>query len=287
MLEDSQSRCRKILRKSDTFGNLLYDFLSAVLPMDRIIHLIEIGGGYGFLMRDFLRRNRRHRATMIDLSPFLLAKQREMLREFPVQFKEGDFLEINGSVLHGMELAILNEVMGDLPTVCQITQKALMQLSCSGDQILLEAKRICDLYRISPPEGELLCLNIGAIQALEKLCKAEIPHIYASEHSCEASVPIQLRGLLELAPTGEPERIRLRGHNEYTVRFSDLKKVADRFGYAAMRGQYIDFIEPVIDGDVEFILRVGASRIDWYEIVQQFIEDLAKYEYLILSRDDF
>jgi hypothetical protein len=92
-----------------------------------------------------------------------------------------------------------------------------------------------------------------------------------------------LSGLLDITTTGEPERIRLHGHDEYTIRFSDLEKVASSFGYTFKRGQYLDFIKPVIEGEVAFVLCLGSSRIARYEIIQQFIEDLVKYEYLILS----
>jgi hypothetical protein len=283
MLEEPRSPCRSVLRKGDSFGNLLYDFLSTVTPMDRVRRIIEIGGGYGHLMRDFLRRNSKLDATMIDLSPFLLAQQREVLREFDVEFIAGDFLEMSNSVLSNIDLAILNEVVGDFPTACEIPQSALFDCSNSEDALLSEVRRIYKSYGIASPVAERFTVNLGAIQALEKLCTARIPYLYVSEHSCEASIPEKLAGLLEQTVTGDPERIRLRGHDEYTIRFSDLERVASSFGYTALRGRYFDFIRPVIEGEVAFILCLGPSKIDRYEIIQQFIEDLVKYEYLILS----
>jgi hypothetical protein len=151
------------------------------------------------------------------------------------------------------------------------------------DLLLGEVRRIFNSYQIVLPVKERFTMNLGAIQALEKLCSARVPYIYISEHSCEACVPKQLTGLLELTPAGDPERISLHGHNEYTIRFSDLERVAASFGYSSMRGQYIDFIKPEIKDDVEFILRLGSSKIDRHEIIRQFIEDLIKYEYLVLS----
>jgi hypothetical protein len=283
MLEDPRSLCRGVLGKADSFGNLLYDYLATVIPMDRMRHLIEIGGGYGYLMRDFLRRNNTFCATMIDLSPFLLARQQETLREFEVQFIEGDFFGIDDSVLSSIDMAILNEVIGDFPTVCEIQRDMLFESPDPGDQLLGDVRRIYNSYQIALPVKERFTVNLGAIQALEKLCTARIPYIYISEHSCEACVPKQLTGLLELTPTGDPERIKLHGHNEYTIRFSDLERVAASFGYSSMRGQYIDFIKPEIKDDVEFILHLGSSKIDRHEIIRQFIEDLVKYEYLVLK----
>ena len=283
MLEDPRSLCRTVLRKDDTFGNLLFDFLSTVIPMSRIRRLIEVGGGYGYLMRDFLTRNKELSATMIDISPFLFAQQQETLRGFPAQFLQGDFFEMDESVLSNIDLAILNEVVGDFPTACEVPRDMILESSATEDPLLREVRRIYKCYGITTPFMERFTVNLGAIQALEKLCSARIPYIYISEHSCEARVPKQLMGILELTATGDPERIRLHGHDEYTIRFSDLERVAAIFGYTSRRGQYFDFIEPVIEGEVEFILRLGASKIDRHEIIRQFIEDLAKYEYLVLS----
>jgi hypothetical protein len=283
MLEDPRSLCRTVLRKGDTFGNLLFDFFSTIIPMGRIRRLIEVGGGYGYLMRDFLRRNKELSATMIDISPFLFAQQQETLRGFPVQFLQGDFFEMGESVLSNIDLAILNEVVGDFPTACEVPRDMILESSATEDPLIREVRRIYKCYGITPPFMERFTVNLGAIQALEKLCTARIPYIFISEHSCEACVPKQLTELLELTPTGDPERIRLHGHNEYTIRFSDLEQVASSYGYSSLRGQYIDFIKPEIKEDVEFILRLGSSKIDRHEIIRQFIEDLIKYEYLVIS----
>jgi hypothetical protein len=283
MLENIQSPCRSILKQDDSFGNLLYDFLGTAIPMKGIRNITEIGGGYGYLMRDFLRRNSSLCATMIDLSPFLLLQQRNTLKEFNVHFIQGDFFEMDDSVLSGADLVMLNEVIGDFPTVCDIPRDATLERCEPGDDLLLEVARLYNRYRMNPPLKERFTLNLGGVRAIEKLCSARIPYIYISEHSCEARIPERLERLLELNVTGEPERIRLRGHDEYTIRFSDLEKVASFFGYTSRRGQYIDFIEPVINEEVTFILCLASSRIDRHEIINQFIEDLVKYEYLILS----
>jgi hypothetical protein len=283
MLEDPRSFCRSILKKNASFGDLLYDLLETAVPLDEIARLVEVGGGYGYLMRDFLRRNDKLRATMIDLSPFLLAKQQEILREFEVSFIQGDFLDMDSSILSNFDLAILNEVIGDFPTAYHISMNVSEEGSDLENPLLQEIRRICRTYAIEPQHSEQFNMNLGAIQALEKLCLAGVPYIYLSEHSCEARVPQQMVGLLELEPTGNPEMIRLHGHDEFTIRFSDLERVAAFFDYSTLRGQYIDFIEPLIGDDIEFILRLGSSKIDRHEIIRQFVEDLIKYEYLIIS----
>jgi hypothetical protein len=283
MLEDPRSLCRSILKKNATFGDLLYDFLAGVIPMESLHSFMEIGGGYGYIARDFLRRNRNLRATVVDISPFLLEQQRQTLKDLKVNFVQADFLELKAPHLSEIDLVLLNEVMGDLPTACDVPHRALFENLYPEEDLLREVRSICRRYSIMPSAPDSFALNLGAIKALEKLCAARIPYIYASEHSCEAGVPEKLKGMLELQPAGDPERIMLHGHDEYTIRFSNLEKVAAFFGYSTRRGQYIDFIEPVIEGEVSFILTLGSSRIDRHEIISQFIEDLAKYEYMILS----
>ncbi|MDD1753925.1 MAG: class I SAM-dependent methyltransferase [Methanotrichaceae archaeon] len=282
MLEDPGGPCRSVLVKSDSFGNLLYDFIATVIPMDRVRYLIEIGGGYGYLMRDFLKRNKMLSATMVDLSSFLLERQRETLQEFAVKFVLGDFFEMDDSILSNIDLVILNEVIGDFPTICQVPRNVLLESSDPVDSLLREVRRIYESYEIAIPVAEHFTVNLGAIQALEKLCKHRIPYIYVSEHSCETRVPERMMSRMELRSTGEPERIKLRGHDEYTIRFSDLERIAASFGYASKRGQYFDFIEPVIEGEVSLILCLDASRTARQEIIGQFVADLVKYEYLIL-----
>ena len=49
---------RKLLSRNGSFGHLLYDYLSQFIPMENVSQVLEIGGGYGYLMRDFLDRNR-------------------------------------------------------------------------------------------------------------------------------------------------------------------------------------------------------------------------------------
>jgi hypothetical protein len=166
----------------------------------------------------------------------------ETLREFDVKFIEGDFLEMDDWILSGVDLAILNEVVGDFPTACEVPSSMLIECSDTENVLFQEIRRIYNCYGLVPPVRERFAVNLGAIKAIERLCTAGVPYIYMSEHSCEARTPEALKGLMELEPTGEPECIRLHGHDEYTIRFSDLERVASYFGYTSKRGQYIDFM---------------------------------------------
>ena len=57
-LQPEGTPLRKLLRRDDSYGHLLYDYLTAFVPMGAIRGIVEVGGGYGYLMKDFLRRER-------------------------------------------------------------------------------------------------------------------------------------------------------------------------------------------------------------------------------------
>ena len=54
---------------------------------------------------------------MLDISPRLLAKQKELLQRFAVNFWEMDILQIPVSALVSFDLVIMNENLGDLPAL--------------------------------------------------------------------------------------------------------------------------------------------------------------------------
>ena len=92
--------------------------------------------------------------------------------------------------------------VGDLPAACEVPRSVLFDSLTLAMRSFEVEERIYKSYDITPPVSERFTLNLGAIQAIEKLCCASIPYIYVSEHSCEARVPKELTGLLELTTTG-------------------------------------------------------------------------------------
>ncbi len=275
---------RKILTRDDSFGHLLYDHLGKYMPMERITRVIEIGGGYGYLMKDLLERNVKLEPCMLDLSPFLLQKQKGTLRGYNVSYREGDFLETDPADITGFDLAVVNENLGDLPTLVNMNEDLLRSSSDITDPILRSALHFFERYDLERPGG-VFNLNIGALQALEKLCAAGIPYIYVGEHSCEASVPEALRSFIRIGSTGNPEGIALKGHYEYTIKFSYLEAVARAFRYRVFRGPFADFIAFDLTDELRNILLNHDSTSDEAEMVCQFIEDLYKYEYMVIIKD--
>lgn len=283
-LEPPDSPCRKVLLRDDSYGHLLYDYLSQYIRIERLEHVIEIGGGYGYLMRDFIEKNPAFRATMLDISPVLLAEQRETLRDYPVHFRLQDFLSIDEEWLEGFELAIMNENLGDFPTLLNLSGEFFELPAAGMDDLLKKARYYFDLYALPPPSRDLFHLNIGALAALEKLCIARVPVIFLGEHSCEAKVPASLQRMITVNAAGTPERISLAGHDEYSIAFSLLEKIALAWDYAVVRGPFADFLPFTVSDRLRFILTSPFPGKDEYEIIRHFIGDLFQYEYLFLMR---
>jgi hypothetical protein len=277
---------RKLLSRNGSFGHLLYDYLSKFIPMSNVSRVLEVGGGYGYLMKDFLEKNKSLSACMLDISPVLLGKQMETLKGYSVDFREEDFLESQMRGLSGFDLAILNENLGDFPSLINLSAEIFNGQVDENDTVLKWVKEFFEKYGLGQPQGEIFNINIGAIEALEKLCSSGIPYIYLGEHSCEASVPEGLRSLIRIESTGNPEKISLTGHDEYTIKFSYLEKVGASHGYKSIRGPFADFIQFEMTDEARYALMYGDHYSDEAEMISQFIEDLYKYEYLILIRKE-
>jgi hypothetical protein len=273
---------RRVLARNDSYGHLLYEYLNRFIPMKNVRKIIEIGGGYGYLMKDFLDCERSLEPCMLDISPFLLQKQKETLKKHRVVYREQDFLETATAFLREFDMAILNENLGDFPTLVNLDQKIFQLSKETANDELAQVIHVFEQYELARPMSETFHFNLGALQALEKLCVAGIPYIFLGEHSCEAQVPEALRLFVHVESAGTPEKISLKGHDEYSIQFSYLQKVAEVFGYTCVRGPFADFIPFTITEELQSIMASQGSREDDDEIICQFIEDLYKYEYLIL-----
>jgi hypothetical protein len=284
-LEPVNSPCRKILSSPQSFGEHLYSFLKEIIPVDDIHTILEVGGGMGYLMRDFLTLNPRLRAKMIDISPYLLAKQKETLQPFEVYFELANILAVPPEALSGFDLAILNENLGDLPTL--VTEHGKDDNSDHNIARFLERLEYFNKkYNLPLGFNENENINIGAIEIVEKLCLTGIKYIYLSEHSCESVVPEPMKHDVLLQSSGIPEMISLKGHNEFTVKFSYLQNIAEMLNYKTRRGAFADFLSLNLNDKVKTALRLISPINDEQEIIRQFVYDLYKYEYLILIKGD-
>lgn len=282
-LEPVNSPCRKVLTSSYSFGKHLDNFLKEIIPFHDIRSILEIGGGMGYLMRDFLTLNPQMRAKMIDISPFLLDKQKETLQSFKVDFELSDILALPHKALSDFDLAVMNENLGDLPTLVAVQEKEYdSNVDIAGMTQRLEYFN--KKYNMSLGLNEYEHINIGAIEIVEKLCLAGIKYIFLSEHSCEAVVPELINPYLSFPSPGTPEMISLKGHKEFTIKFSYLKKIAEMLNYKTQRGPFADFLPLNLNDKVKTALRLVTPFNDEQEIIRQFVYDLYKYEYLILIK---
>jgi len=281
-LYPGNSPCRIVLKSKASFGEHLFNFLGRLIPLTNINNLLEVGGGMGYLMKDFLTLAPNLQATMLDISPFLLQKQKETLAGLSVNFREMDFLKISASDLHAFDMAILNENLGDFPTL--VFQQTSPEHN--DPDAIRYLNKIADYeeeysLEFTPTEN----INIGAMEVVEKLCGAAIPYIYLSEHSCESSLKNPYYPQHNFAASGMPEKISLQGHAEFTIKFSHLVTIARAFRYKVFRGQYIDILPMGMNDKVQAALRSTTPLNDKQEIIQHFFYDLYKYEYLVLIRD--
>jgi len=274
------SPCRNVLQFQNSFGVQLYHFLEKLIPMHEVHNVLEVGGGLGYLMHDFLSINPALSTTMLDISPYLLEKQKETLSGFHVRFYQKDILKIEAD-LASFDMVIMNENLGDLPTLVANRDNNVgteKESTHWRDRV----KYFQDKYALSFPEEENI--NIGAMEVVDKLCQAQIKYIYLSEHSCEASTPASLKPYLNFAPSNNPEKIALKGHNEYTIKFSCLQKIAQHCNYKVARGQFADFLHPDFNDKVLTALRLETPFTSEQEIIRHFVYDLYKYEYMVIMK---
>jgi hypothetical protein len=97
-------------------------------------------------------------------------------------------------------------------------------------------------------------------------------------------VPEDLQGLVHVHSAGQPERIPLKGHDEYTLKFSHLETVARAHHYRVRRGPFADFLEIAWDERLRHIMASPFLVDGDAEIVRHFVHDLYKYEYLVLMK---
>ena len=282
-LYPEDSPCRKVLKKTASYGDLLYDHLSLFIPMGNIQNLLEIGGGYGSVMKDFLIRRPCMTATMVDISPRFLAIQRQTLKDYTVDYVIADFTGLGPSTLAGKELAILNENLGDFPTLVEIPEAIFHQTRL--EPLEEKVQELFGRYSFEVPDTDRFNFNLGAVEAVEKLCASGIPYVFMGEHSCEAKVPEPYRGIFSISSSFQPERIPLKGHNEYTIKFSYLEKVAAFYRYSTRRGPFADFLMIEWNDRLRHIMTSPSLADDESEIIRHFIGDLYKYEYLVLTKE--
>jgi hypothetical protein len=269
------SPCSKALELS-SYGAMVGRRLVEMNLLRPGCRICEIGGGYGSLMRGLLETYSSliGQVLMIDLSGHLLKRQRECLKPWDskVTFVHADISDLISS-LRGVDLMILNEVIGDLDTWTDLSAGGLPG----------EAARIVRDYGLVIPERDKFHFNFGALRLLEEICRKGIP-AFISEHSSDPIIPSGMDYLARgLTPDGFPREIRLKDHSEYTIRFSHLIRVAETLGRKTRTGALLEFLGIKETPGLRFIFTARASAKDEQAIILEFLDHIREYRWLTIQ----
>lgn len=262
------------LQKPKPYGVLLGDFLLSCGALKQNSVVMEIGGGYGSLMRGFLSvyADMIQKVIMCDLSFDLLKKQREVLSGWPGKavFVQADAHNLN--LTDDVDLIIINEVIGDLDTATDV----------DPENIPHEIKDIIDRYKLPIPD-QRFNFNMGAVKLVESLCKSKAS-VFICEHSCDPIIPRDMPYLQkDLDADGFPREIRLNRHSEYTIKFSHLINVAKSFGKKIDTGSLLDLVKIRTTYDMKFIFENRICSNERQEIIYELLDHIREYRWLVIK----
>ena len=264
-----------ILDKPSSYGAMVGDFLTEKGLLKQGAVICEAGGGYGSLMHGLLssRGDCIERVYMVDLSMNLLKRQRYRLSAWHARtaFIRGDIHELLGAI-SGIDLLIVNEVMGDLDTLTGIDPL----------KIPAEADEFIRTYMLDIPD-EPFNLNIGALKLAQAVCRAGIP-LFLTEHSCDPLIPQDMGYLSRgLKLDAYPREIRLHRHSEYTIRFSHIERIARAHGRNVETGPLLDIIPVKKTKGLETIFLMRACDTEAHEIILELLDHVREYRWMIIT----
>lgn len=286
----------RALREPAAYGVLLARRLRQLGLPATPGYVIEIGGGWGTLMRGFLSEIRPRRLTMVDLSAALLARQQEALSAAAVDatFIQADALDFLADLTEPADLVIANEIIGDLPTLTGISASQLAphiaragSVNDNEDPLLAEAARLITAYDLDTTDlPDPFNLNLGALQLIEALAATPVRRAFISEHGADTELPYPFAAVQRQYHRADknPRRIPLKDHDEYTIRFDHLEAAARRLGFAVTREHMMDMLDVRFDDEINYLLSGGRPRADAQEMLLEFLEHVAEYQVLYLQR---
>lgn len=219
-----------------SYGGALFDRaleLGAVFPGAGVV---EVGGGTGAVAREFLGRAydrdpalaRSLTYTMLDLSPVLLARQREETAAFSGQMT---FLRADAEALPlgrgSADLLISNEMISDLRVLRLRKGQVLRALRrrgppSSGSAALRLARPILESLGLDVSDAPAVFhLNWGALRFLREIVRALRPS--------GTAIVIEYGHLCRY-----PEPTDALDHDEFTIHWGHLVRAALRLGFAAV-----------------------------------------------------
>ena len=272
------------------YGERVARFIEERLELAADSSVLELGGGYGTLMEGFLRVASPAKVSMVDLAPRFVSLQRELLggsdkmESGNIDFTQADMFDYLDGLTSSVDLVIANENIGDLATVDAIDAAKLRDLVLRGPPFAKDpvgrVARLVSQYQLDIPARGPVALNLGALELVEKLA-GRTRAAFISEHSADVTLTAPYDFLESLA-TGQPRRIELKDHAEYSIRFDHVVKVARSVGFEVERLPMVDFLGVRYDEGAHFRSRTECVGFDRAETLHEFINHVKEYECLLL-----
>ncbi len=302
-LGDGAGAFAKALEKPAAYGTLVADYLqqTAALPLE-CGEIVEIGGGYGTLMAALLEVLKPRQVTMVDISPTLLEKQQERLARQAISFHCKDLFSWLPTLKKPVDLLILNEIIGDFPTITGLSkgslqdflQKPLTEPKTSPSpadlddrELLAEAARLIATYNLDLKDlPETFNLNYGALLFIERLVNTKVSRTFITEHGCDTVLPYPFSLYPAIHPAGDlnPRRIQLKDHDEYNIRFAHLEQIAKALNFKVKRFHLMDMLKFRFDDEINYLLTSQRPANEEQEILLEFYEHVAEYQGILLER---
>lgn len=305
-LARADSAYAKALTQPANYGSRVGEYLreEAALPA-RPECIIEVGGGYGSLMAGMLTVVQPTKLIMVDISGFLLKQQQLTLKDSPANFIRQDIFSFLPTLQEPVDLLIANEIIADFPTATTIDQKRLQPRlekadtfrpapaenlgNLNEDELLDEVARLIATYHLDITDlPDFFNLNLGALHFIEQLAKTDIQRIFISEHGADTELPYpfstQLRTYERLDKN--PRQIKLKDHDEYTIRFDHLEAAAAMLGFGIRRFHLMDLLQVRFDDEINYLLTTGRPTSEEQEILLEFYEHVAEYQGMLLIRKE-
>jgi len=202
------------------FGSLLAKNLMERGLLEEGARVLEVGPGLGDLAEQFFEEASPKEYVFIDISPKIIEHLRKRFSGKAYGFITGNFLDMK--IKRKFDLIICNEVLSDLPTIVNFSPE-----TAESKGLYKDALRMISKYHLKV--RETFNFNYGAIRFLEV-----------------ANEVLDKEGVVFISEQdsgeGFPERIRVYGHNEYTIRMSWLEQVAKKLMFSVESGTLTEFL---------------------------------------------
>lgn len=265
-LSNMESPYLQLLEEKKLYSEFIFNFLKKYLKIEKFKTIIEIGGGYGKFMKNFLQYVQFEKVFMVDISKKFLEIQKQALSEYKnIEFIESDGVRFIKNFNGSVDLIILNEVIGDFKTLIDVSTDEFGNFYQVNVDYLPKRTNI----------------NIGALDFVN-LAAAKCNAIFFVEHSSTYEIPSDFSDILiDEKENFSPKEIKLMGHSEYSINFRMLQEVSEYACFKTVRKHLMDVIPVKRNKIVEFVLKSNTHQTEFHEIIDEFYNHIKEYEVLL------